>query len=75
MNGLILIVGEPDLASLIEDLNGWENLQVRYLSTYKGGRYFNVHLSKKQVAKLGTDRIKATYQATEYKAESNEPAG
>lgn len=64
---ILLIVNETDLGSIIEDLPGWSNLSVRYLSTYKGRRYYNVHLTKKQVAALGASKIKATYQATEYK--------
>lgn len=70
MNGMMLIVSETDLGSIIEDLPGWSNLNVRYISLYKGKRYYNVHLTKKQTAALGVSKIKATYQATEYKADS-----
>ena len=72
MSGMILLVSETDLGSMIEDLPGWSNLQVRYLNTYKGIRYYNVHLTKKQVAVLGASKIKATYQATEYKEQESQ---
>lgn len=67
MKDIILIVTETDLSTLIKDLpGGWQNLQVRYLSDYKGHRYYNVHLTKRQVNALGAVNIKNTYQATEY---------
>jgi hypothetical protein len=68
-SNMILTVNESDLCNLIEDMPGWRNLQVRYLSRYADGRYYNVHLTKKQVAELGATRIKETYHATEYKQE------
>ena len=69
MSGMIIIVTEHDLGSIIQDLPGWSNLQVRYLGTQKSRRFYNVHLTKKQMALLGSKNIKATYQATEYDAE------
>ena len=67
MKDMLLIVGETDLLNLIQDMPGWQNLQVRYLSGEGHARYFNVHLTKKQVAFLGAAKIKATYHAEEYK--------
>lgn len=65
---MILTVSEFDLTNLIFDMKGWATLQVRYLNTVAGRRYFNVHLTKKQIAALGADNIKAAYHAAEYKA-------
>jgi hypothetical protein len=65
---MLLTVNVVDLANLIQDLPGWSNLQVRFLSEYEGRRYYNVHLTKKQVAALGVSSIKSKYRATEYKA-------
>lgn len=67
MKDMLLIVHESDLANLIQDLKGWHNLQVRFLDSYGDGRYYNVHLTKKQVAELGASRIKDAYHANEYK--------
>jgi hypothetical protein len=66
---MMLIVHENDLLNLIQDMPGWNNLQIRFLSKYGDGRYYNVHLTKKQVAALGAAKIKATYHANEYKQE------
>lgn len=73
MKDIILIVTETDLADLIRDLpGGWQNLQVRYLSEYKGHQYYNVHLTRKQVNALGAAKIKGAYQAYEYNAHRSE---
>lgn len=73
MKDIILIVTETDLADLIKDLpGGWQNLQVRYLSDYKGHRYYNIHLTKRQVNALGLVNIKNRYQAYEYNASKSE---
>lgn len=69
---MILVVTEHDLGSIIADLPGWSNLQVRYLTNQKGRRFYNIHLTKKQLAALGEKNVKATYQATEYNAEETE---
>jgi hypothetical protein len=71
MKDMLLIVGETDLLNLIQDMPGWQNVQVRYLSGEGHARYFNVHLTKKQVAFLGAAKIKATYHAEEYQQGGN----
>ena len=69
MNDIILIVTETDLTNLIRDLSeGWQSLQIRYLSEYKGHHYYNIRLTKRQVHALGVTTIKNTYQAAEYNA-------
>lgn len=69
MKDIILIVTETDLTDLIRDLpGGWQNLQIRYLSEYKGHHYYNIHLTKRQVNALGVMNIKNAYQAVEYNA-------
>lgn len=65
---MIVTVTVLGLSNIIQDLPGWHNLQVSYLREYNGKRYYNVHLTKKQVAELGAAKILASYQATEYKA-------
>lgn len=72
---MMLIVHESDLANLIQDLKGWHNLQVRFLSVYADGRYYQVHLTKKQVAELGASRIKEAYHADKIKASQIEQTG
>lgn len=62
---ILLIVTETDLATLIRDLpGGWQNLQIRYLSEYKGHSYYNIYLSKRQVNMLGAVNIKNKYQGS-----------
>lgn len=67
MKDMIIIVSETDLANLIEDMPGWHTIQVRPLGKYSNKRYYNVHLTKKQVAELGAAKIKDSYHANEYK--------
>lgn len=72
MKAMILTVNDESLLQLIEDLPGWRNLQIRHLRAVNAGtnreiHFYNVYLTKKQVAELGASKIKETYRAIEYR--------
>lgn len=64
-NQMVLLVTDTQLLGLIRDLEGWQQLMIRFTVEQDGHQIYTVQLSQDQARVLGQAKIREIY-GTEY---------